>query len=319
MRYIFRYIFSAIGLLAVILPVSAQKIETFEFGDMNQWITRNVTESVVIGGKQRHLYAIGPTETIDGDESLDDKGSPWRTSNVVAKVSGVCKASNTVYPFPRNPGDTCAKLCTQIERVKVLGLINVDVLVAGTIFLGKMVEPVSGVSQPFEKMEMGIPFTDRPKSLVLDYKLDMPLNDTRVRATGFGGKKTFSGHDSASVLVLLQRRWEDSDGTLHAARVGTGGELFSEGDQWNDAHKVKIRYGDCSGVPEMEWLGLRKDEDAFYARNSRGDLVPVHEELWDKASGKPTHMIVLISSGNGEPYEGTEGLTFYVDNIGLEY
>ena len=58
------------------------------------------------------------------------------TSNVYAKVSGVTKGSNAVYPANRTANNRCAKLCTQMERVKVLGLINMDVMVAGSMFLG---------------------------------------------------------------------------------------------------------------------------------------------------------------------------------------
>ncbi len=65
----------------------------------------------------------------------------------------------------------------------------------------------------------------------------------------------------------------------------------------------------------MKWLGLRTKGNAYYARNSKGKLKPVIEEGWDDANAIPTHVVVMMSSGNGEPYVGTEGLTFYVDNV----
>ena len=47
-------------------------------------------------------------------------------------------------------------------------------------------------------------------------------------------------------------------------------------------------------------------------------MVPVIEEGWDNANATPTHVILMMSSGNGEPYVGTEGLTLYVDNVGFD-
>ena len=39
-------------------------------------------------------------------------------------------------------------------------------------------------------MEMGIPYTKRLKALVYDFKVEMPDTDTRIKSTGFSGKKT---------------------------------------------------------------------------------------------------------------------------------
>jgi len=47
--------------------------------------------------------------------------------------------------------------------------------------------------------------------------------------------------------------------------------------------------------------------------------VPVIEEGWASADETPTHIIVMFSAGSGEAYVGTEGLTFYVDNIGAYF
>ncbi|MCM1029599.1 MAG: PCMD domain-containing protein [Pseudoflavonifractor sp.] len=300
---------------------SAGPVEKMPYGDFEQWTKRLINESVVIGGDQKTVYAIGPDKTVEGNKPYHPAGVPWATSNVYAKVSGVTKGSNAVYPFQRTAGNRCAKLCTQFERVKVLGLINMDVMVAGSIFLGKMIEPVTGTKNPYSKMEMGVPFTKRPSALVFDYMLDMPAGaDTRVKATGFGGKKTLPGSDEAVAFIILQRRWEDADGNLHATRVATGAELFSKGCHWVDGHKVALHYGDTSNNAAVKWLPLRSDKStAYYARNSKGKMVPVIEERYDSADATPTHMIVMFSSGNGEPYVGTPGLTFYVDNVALAY
>lgn len=296
----------------------AQTVDKIRYGDFEQWVTRTITESVVIGGHQKKVYEVGPTTTITENQPYRNLGgSPWATSNVYARVSGVTKASNAVYPYQRRPGDTAAKLCTQMENVKVLGLINMNVMVAGSMFLGEMVEPISSTKNPYAKMEMGIPYKKRPKALQLDYMVDMPQTDTRVKSTGFGSRKTLQGRDNAVIFILLQRRWEDADGNLHAKRIATGGELFKNGSAWKNGHTIPLKYGNVSSDPSLNWLPLRNGENAYYARNSRGKLVPVPEEEWDSPDATPTHVIVMFSSGNGEPYVGTEGLTLYIDNVGF--
>ncbi len=301
--------------------LSGQTLDRIKYGDFSNWVTRHIHESAIIGGAQKTVYEIGPTQTIEGNKPYKNLGgSPWATSNVYAKVSGVVKTSNAVYPAERSASNKCAKLCTQIENVKVLGMINMDVMVAGSMFLGDMIEPVTSTKNPYSKMEMGIPFTKRPKSLVFDYKVDMPNVDYRIKSTGFSSKKKLPGHDSAVVFAFLQRRWEDKDGNLHARRVATGGKHFSVGSSWKNGYHLPLTYGDLSAKGTVpEYLQLRKGSSCYYARNSKGKMVPVIEEGWDDPSATPTHLIVMFSAGSGEPYVGTEGLTLYIDNVGLSY
>ncbi|MCM1293630.1 MAG: PCMD domain-containing protein [Bacteroides sp.] len=298
--------------------LTAQNIERLKYGDFNSWITREISESSVIGGNKKILYEVGPTQTITGNKAYTNKGgSPWGTSNVYAKVSGIVKGSNAVEPFTRSGSNKCAKLSTKIETVKVLGIINMDVMVAGSMFLGQMMEPVTSTKNPYAKMDMGVPYTKRPKALVLDYKVDMPATNTRTKATGFGGKKTLSGRDQAVVFVYLQHRWEDEKGNLHAKRVGTAGKKFGTGTNWVNGAKIPFVYGDISSRADMKWLGLRGKDNAYHAKNSKGKLKPVIEEGYD-ANATPTHIVLMISSGDGEPFVGTEGLNFYIDNIGFQ-
>lgn len=307
------FLFSLIAVSAV----SAQTIEQIKFGDFNSWVTRVLTESKVIGGATKNVYEIGPSMTITGNKAyVNAGGSPWGTSNVYAKVCGVVKTSNAVYPCVRNGNDKCVKLATKLEHVKALGFINMDVMVAGSIFLGQMLEPVTSTSDPYSKMNMGMPYTKRPKALVLDYSMDMPAANIRTKATGFGSPKTFQGRDNAVVFVLLQHRWEDAKGNLHAKRVGTGGQKFAKATSWVNGHQIPIVYGDISKRSDLKWLPLRDKSTAYYARNSKGKLKPVIEEGFD-ANAIPTHVIVMISSGCGEPFVGTEGLNFYIDNVGF--
>lgn len=299
--------------------IYAQRLDPIMYGNMNSWITRTISESIVLGGSERTLYEIGPTAVIKGNKAYKNGSSPWGTSNVYAKVSGVVKGSNAVYPAVRANGNKCAKLCSQMEHLKVLGMINMDVMVAGSIFLGEMIEPISSTKNPYGNMNMGMPYTARPKNLVFDYRVDMPATNTRIKATGFGSAKTLQGSDEAVVFVLLQSRWEDAKGNIHAKRVATGGQTFKKTTPWVNGYRLPLVYGDCSTKAGWSWLGLRTKAkgNAYYARNSKGKLVPVIEEGWD-GNASPTHVIVMMSAGNGEPYVGTPGLTFYVDNVAFE-
>lgn len=303
------------------LCLAAQTVEPFPYGNFDSWVTRNIKESRVLGGHTRQVYAVGPTRTIDGDAAYDGAGTPWASSNVLAKVVGITKTSNAVYPEDRAGHGKCAKLCTQLESCKAIGLINIDVMVAGTLFLGKMFEPLKSTSDPYSKMEMGVPFTKRPVAMVYDYKLEIPDNPEILYSSGFGKKKRTPGADKAEAFVLLQRRWEDSAGNLYAKRVGTGRELLSKNTgEWVDGHKLDIHYGDITAQPFYKpYMKLIPDEKSYYARNSKGKMVPVREVGWDSADATPTHILVMFTSGSGEPYTGTPGMTFWVDNVAMQY
>lgn len=315
-----RIALTCIGMVLLSSGITAQRIEPIRYGDFDDWITRTIKESAIIGGKKRTLYEVGPTQTIEGNKAYRNLGgSPWGTSNVYARVTGVTKGSNAVYPEDRPGHGKCAKLCSKLEHVRALGIINMDVMVAGSMFLGEMIEPVTSTSDPYSKMNMGVAYTKRPKNLVFDYKLVMPENATRIKATGFGSKKKLPGTDEAAVYLYLQRRWEDAEGNIHARRVATAGRTFKKTTDWQNAYRLPLVYGDCSKDPSMKWLGLRGASNAYYARNSKGKLVPVIEEGWDSPDATPTHVMLLMSAGNGEPYVGTPGLTLYVDNVGFEF
>ncbi len=314
-----KFLVSALLLMAV-LTGGAYTLEPIKYGDFSQWVTRDITESKLLGGHHKTIYEIAPTAHVEGNKPYANTGgSPWATSNVYAKVSGVVKGSNTVSPFNRG-GDTCAKLEAKMEEVKVLGLINMDVMVAGSIFLGRVFEPITSTKSPYSKMEMGVPYTKRPKALVFDYQVDMPAENTRTKATGFSSKKTLQGRDNAEVYIILQKRWEDSDGKLYAQRVGTGRERYTASVPWTKGHAVPIHYGDITKESFYKpWMGLINGEKAYYARNSKGKMVPVEEVGWAPADAQPTHMLMMASSTCGEAFIGTEGLTLYIDNIALGF
>lgn len=308
--------------LAVAACACAQRVEPIAFGDFEQWVTRNIHESAIIGGNDRQVYEIGPEQTINGSKPyIPLGGSPWATSNVMAKVCGITKCSNAVFPDTRPGGGRCAKLTSLIEHCKAVGIINIDVMVAGTLFLGHMIEPIKSTSDPYSKMEMGVPFTGRPKSLRYDYRLVIPAGASRIYSSGFGSKKTLPGADKAEVFIILQRRWEDADGNILAKRVGTGREYLSKSTPgWVNRHELKVHYGDITSQPGYKSnMGLIPAQRSYYATNSRGKMVPVKEIGWDSADARPTHIIVMFSAGSGEPYTGTPGQTLWVDNVALTY
>lgn len=310
----------AATLLTAASSLWALRLEPIRYGDFSSWITRDIKESKVLGGNTKRLYEIGPSQHISGNVAYKNKGgSPWATSNAYAKVSGVTKTSCAVKPRKVN-GNTAACVEAKMEHVKVMGLLNMDVMVAGTIFLGEIKEPITGTSAPYSRMEMGMPYKKRPTALVYDYMVEMPNVNTRVKSTGLSRKKTLKGRDQAEVYVLLQRRWEDSKGNIYAKRVGTGRERYSRSIPWTKGHQLKIEYGDITGKPGYKsWKGLLDGDRAYYARNSKGKLVPVHEIGWDDANATPTHVLVMASSSCGEAFVGTEGIKLTIDNIAFGF
>ncbi|MCM1505087.1 MAG: PCMD domain-containing protein [Muribaculum sp.] len=299
----------------------SQTTETLKYGDFENWLTRNIHESKLIGGAEKKVYEIAPNGEVDGNKAYSNQGgSPWATSNVMAKVAGIVKASNAVFPDENPSGGRCCKLTTIYEKVKVLGIVNLEVLVSGSIYLGHNNEPIRSTSNPYGKMEMGVPFTKHPKYLTLDYRVEVPEGAQKVRATGTS-KKNLPGHDSAEVYILLQRRWEDKDGNLYAKRVGTGRERYSKSTSgWIKGHKIPVMYGDITGDSRFQsYMGLIPEDKSYYATNSKGEMVPVKEVGWDDADATPTHILVMCSSGCGTAYEGTPGMTLWVDNLGLQY
>jgi hypothetical protein len=113
---------AALIALSIAAEGDALRLEKIPFGDFSQWVTRDISESKVIGGNKKTVYAIGPTQHITTNAAYTPKGgTPWASSNVYAKVMGVVKGSNTVSPAKLN-GNTVAKLETKIEQVKAIGI-----------------------------------------------------------------------------------------------------------------------------------------------------------------------------------------------------
>ena len=306
-------------LLMSINGYGQERFVPFKYGDFNSWVTRHVKESGIIGGDTKTLYEVGPTQRISGNEPYTNKGgSPWGTSNVMAKVSGITKTNVSVFREKRDAG-YCAKLVTHIEKVKVLGLININVLAAGSLYLGDMKEPITGTKEGPQALNWGIPFTGRPKALRYDYKVAIANSPDRIRLTGFSGKSTIKGKDLAVTVLLLQKRHEDAKGNITAKRVGTLVITYDKSTQgWKNGATYEIWYGDIRKRKDYnaELMGLRSTD---YARNSHGKSVPVKETSFATAGEKPTHLVLQFSSSHGGAYIGSPGNTFWVDNVGLVY
>lgn len=303
------------------LAGSAQAQTQLKYSNFDTWVNRTIKESAIIGGHTKTLYEIGPDMTWDGKKPyVNVGGSLWATSNIKAKVAGVVKTNTSVYREARD-GGYCAKLVTHVEGVKVLGLVNIHVLAAGSVYLGAMVEPITSSSNPMRWLNYGIPFTEKPTAVQFDYKVQLSGKSDRIRQTGFSPIKQVAGADMPNVICLLQKRWEDEDGNIYARRIGTAIQRFSKNTDWVNGHTLEIHYGNITGESFYKsYMNLfNGGDDQKYAKNSKGKMVPVQEVEWGTADDTPTHLCLQFASSHGGAYIGSEGTTLWVDNVKLIY
>ena len=289
-----------------------------EYGTFDSWSVREITESGIIGGKTKYLYEFygNPSDTLRTGKAplVRPEEYLWRTNNVLAVVLGVVKTNTTVYPEKRG-GGYCARIETHTETVKALG-INMEVTCQGCMMLGELLEPIRDTKSPMAKVLYGVPFSGRPTALQLDYKAD--VGHEVIRGTGFSRLKPMGYPDYSEIIVMLQHRWEDDQGRVHALRVGTGIErIMQDIPEWVNGHKVNIHYGDITSEPFYEeYMGLKTDPDtAYHALNSKGENVIVEEDGWADPDMEPNHMIVLFMSSCGEAFYGGVGNTLWIDNV----
>lgn len=301
------------------LTAFAQRYEKVPMGDFEQWAVRYIEESAVVGGKTKTLYVVGPTDTIRRNEAYDYKNTIWSTSNAYAKVMGVTKTSTNVSP-DHGPKGRCAKLATQYASCKVAGMVNIRVLAAGSVYWGKMLEPVTGVSDPYAFMDWGIPFTKRPNALVLNYKSIIPNTGKLVKGTTFRNVE-FDGYDPAEIVFILQYRWEDEKGNIHAKRVGTAiYHVDKTSNGWVNDFRVPVIYGDATKSKDYKpYMDLISGYKTMYALNKKGKKKPILEEGWADADCPVTHAVLAITSGSQGAFIGALGNVIWVDEIRLEY
>lgn len=291
------------------------------FGTFDNWCVREIEESALIGGKTKYLYEFfgSPSDTLRTGKkpfSAPD-GYLWRTNNVLAVVAGIVKTNNTVYPEARGDG-YCARIEAHIEEVKAIGVINMDVVCQGALLIGKLPEPIKDTKSPMAKVLYGLPFNSSPKALELDYKADVGYET--IRGTGFSKMKPMGYPDWACMTVILQHRWEDEQGRVHALRVGTGIERIVEDvPEWVNGHRVEIHYGDITSEPYYrDYMGLSSDpETAYHTLNSKGKNVIVEEEGWAEEGVQPNYMMIHFIASCGPAFYGGVGNTLWVDNVKL--
>ena len=313
--------FLTMSLSSALLSAQDDIVEAIgSYGTFDSWSARQVKESGIIGGKTAELYEFyGDGEIAQTREPyVAPDGYLWRTNNVLAVVAGVTKTSNTVYPEPRGDG-YCARLETHIESVKVLGMINMDVTCQGAMFIGALEEPIKDTKAPMTKVLYGVPFEGRPTALVFDYKAD--VGHETVRGTGFSPLKNMGYPDYPIVYMVLQKRWEDEDGEVHALRVGSAIKRIDENvTEWKDSCRMEVVYGDITGEPFYEeYMGLKNDpETAFYCINSKGKKVMVQEDGWTEADAEPNYLILTFLASSNPPFYGGVGNILWIDNVRIE-
>ena len=302
-----------------LLPAQAQRNELVPFGDFEHWTVRHIKESPVVGGETKTLYVVGPDEIIDKNAPYDYAKTIWASSNAYARFSGVTKVSVTVEP-DQGPDGTCAKLSTRFAECKVAGLVDVKVLATGALYWGRMLEPVTGVKNPYSFMDWGIPFTKRPSALLLDCKAELPATGVLTKGTTFR-QKEFPGEDPCQIMLLLQQRWEDADGNIHALRVGTAVRRIARSTNgWKQGFRVPVFYGDARRQKGYQaYMDLLQGDKTLYAVNSRGQRKPILEEGWAEPDAACTHAVLQITAGCQGAFVGALGNTLWIDNVRLEY
>lgn len=308
---------------ALNLPVSAQMhvVDRInEYGKLDRWCVREVKESDILGGKTKYLYEFyGNGDTlVSRDPLVKPSYYLWRTNNVLACVAGIYKTNTTVFPEKRGDG-YCARIETHIEDVEAFG-IDMHVVCQGAFLLGDLIEPIKSTKDPMSKVIYGLSFTGRPKALVFDYKAE--VGHRVVRGTGFSKLKTMDYPDYPEAVILLQKRWEDEDGNIHALRVGTGYERFTKNvPEWKNGHRIEVKYGDITSDPSYkDYMKLDTDPDrANHAFNRKGKNVPVIEEGWAPDGTEPNYLIVKFLASCQEAFYGGVGNILWLDNIRLDF
>ena len=311
--------FALLIVLCVCALAHAERIEPIPFGDMENWTVRYIKESKLLGGQTKALYCLAPTDTIWENRPYiyGQNGNPWATSNAYANVVGIEKAAGTMTPELREDGGTCCRLDVELLGVRVMGMIDVQVLVPGTLFTGRNLEPITTAKDPYQNIDFGVPFTGRPSALMFDYKCIVSPEQWVWYAKGMAKPRKQEGHDQVEAYIYLQHRWEDEKGHIHSMRVGTGYKRFAEDQtEWVNGYRLPIHYGDITGEDWYEdYMGFKEMQRAV---NSKGKVVLIQEEGWD-ANLEPTHMVIMLTSGRYEAFVGKAGNVFWVDNVSLVY
>ena len=292
------------------------RLGQLNYENLDNWYSRPVKESFLIGGETIRLFQIGEVSCSDWKSATVGCESPWGTSNLHAKI-GIDLASACVFPEKRDNG-FCCRMETTIRGIHVLGMA-IDALVTGAIFVGEFLEPVRSIKAPIKKMNHGIPFTRRPRAVKFDYKC-IPGKE-RINTDKHG--ILVPGQDKAEFCFILQKRWEEADGNVFAVRIGGVRAFFDDTrNQWINGATFPVRYGDITQEPtfDPQTMGLIPSVGPMYVRNSKGAMVPLVEQRWGKSDEAPTHLVMYFNSSyQGIDFIGSPESKFWVDNISLIY
>lgn len=285
-------------------------------GRLDQWSTRRITESRLLGGETKTLYELAP-ETMSCSGRIPFRkpdGFPFKTTNTWANILGVVKASTSVFPEKRDSG-YCARLEVLVEPVHVIAF-QIDVVVQGSLILADLLEPIRDTKSPYSKLVFGTRFSERPSALKVDYKAE--VGNPVFRGTGLSPFTELGGRDCAEIVVLLQKRWEEN-GRIYALRVGTLHHRICEDvPQWQNGAEFPIRYGDIRREPGFEpHMDLLPEESSYYDVNREGRMTRIEEIGWAAPGETPTHLIIRFSASNGQAFYGGVGNRLWIDNIEL--
>ncbi|MCQ2198856.1 MAG: PCMD domain-containing protein [Paludibacteraceae bacterium] len=302
---------------SILLGLNLANAQQIKYSDMDSWEKRLIEESFIIGNGTKEVYEIGKPGTVKGAKARERGDSPWETSSIYAHVSGIDKGSSTVFPEKRGNG-YCARLESVLESVKVLGMINLSCLATGSIFTGYLDEPIKDGDKPMQYMMQGIPFTGKPKALKFDYKASIGGKRQKITVT----KTTdLEGKNEAEVSVILQKRWEDETGKLHAKRIATGYIRIKEStSDWVNDYTLPLKYGNIEKEPDFkDYMGANYKGYPIWGKNSKGKKMKIDEAEYGTIDDTPTHIIIRFSCGYGGAFAGAIGDKFWVDNVELVY
>ena len=307
-----------IGLCLVSTLLHAERrVEAIAYGNMDQWQTRYIKESKLLGGSTKTLYAIAPTDTIKQNQAYTPiEGNPWGCSATYARFMGIeTGIEGSVVPEPRGYG-YCCKMQNILTHINIG---DIYAMVSGTIYMGTALEPLGilAKSKPYTAIDFGVPFTKHPVALMLDYKALISESDSLI-STERNKPEMLAGHDCAVIYIYLQHRWEDSEtGKIYARRVGTAYQRICETiPEWINNYEIPIRWGNITTSPDFQdYEGLNRVD--MMARNSTGKMVRIEEVGW--SIDEPTHIIMYISASNAGVFRAYEGNTLWVDNLRFVY
>lgn len=220
------------------------------------------------------------------EPGLDESSTIWGSAN--AGGSMLDKIATT--PFEITTGNLVAKLET-LDNGFLGNLVGAPITTA-TIFTGKFHTDRIVLDNPRVAVELGVPFTGRPKAFTFQYQYEPgPVYKDR------GGNVLEYG-DQCDIYMFLEVREGDV-----SKRLATG--LFRSGEVVDEMTQIRVDliYGELDASFPEEHL----PEDGF-----------VSEELVEFIL--PTHISFLATSGfEGDLFKGAIGSTLLLDDLELIY